>query len=199
MARERCQRCDAVQDVDAKGRVAWHLRASGRLRIDCDGSNKPSKEHRERTDADQTLAKHRRILDERGDMLVALDAYIECSGFDRRLGEWKKLALWQYCEKWLVRVAHPYRYETRCAPDNRRAETRGEVYCRFCGGAMFQQVKQPHDLVKGSGEAQRHLTICALHVLTGERESVAPNFKALPLEDLLTTGAALGPLFESKT
>jgi hypothetical protein len=142
-----------VCEVDVRGLVRDHLRACQWTNgapsrfVDCEGSRKTSKESTSRREADRKLALHRRIVDDKGAILVALDAYVARTFDDPCIPEWRRLALFQYREKWGVHVAHPYRYETRVAADNRRAETLGEVYCRFCGGCLFHQVKQPHRLV----------------------------------------------------
>jgi hypothetical protein len=207
--RERCSKCDVVHDVDVKGRLVEHRRAiswvfgGGRARqvadtMHCDGSRVPSKEESARRAADRKHEQHRKIHEDRGDILVALDCYLEGrSEFAERLDGWRALALFAYREKWNQPVAHPYRYVTRVAASSRRAETRGDIHCRYCGDRLVAGVKQPHVLVKESADMQRHLTICALHVLAGMRESVAPDHKALPMEPLFVP-VEDGPLFGAK-
>lgn len=163
----------------------------------CPGSGKPSVEESERRIADRRHAKHRTAAKVRDDAAVALDAFIECrTEYDAAtIAEWSKLALFQYRERWNVPAVHPYRYETREKPWNRRAATRGDIFCRFCGERLFTGVKRPHELVANSAVAQRHLTICALQVLAGVKEPVDPKHKRVPFEDLARPTGDSGPLF----
>lgn len=205
--RERCWKCDADHDVDAKGRVAKHQRPTSWTNgvatrfADCDGSRRPSKEEMARRTADRELAIHREIDDVRAEASVAIDAMIMGRGeYADKVARWGWLALWSYRKHWKVPAVYPFRYETKCAASNRRAETRGDVYCRFCGERLLVGVKRPSDVVAESEHAQRHLAACALHVLVGLREMAPPTHKVLPME-LAADGFApsspidSGPLF----
>ena len=122
---------------------------------------------------------------------VALDAFLEArpvEEFDKHRALWLKVGLARYNERYRLHVAHPYEYATKVKPENRRKETLGDVYCRFCGERLFAQVKQPHRLVKASDDAQRHLTVCALQVLAGMRRPTPPGHRRLPFESLGTDG-----------
>lgn len=118
---------------------------------------------------------------------VALDAFIEDRAvvkWGEQLPTWRKTALRVYNRTHGTKAAHPYQYATKAAPSARRAKDRGEIYCRFCGEMLFARVKRPHELVRDSVEAQRHLTICALQVLAGMRELAKPGHRALPMDAL---------------
>jgi hypothetical protein len=124
---------------------------------------------------------------------VALDAFIEnraVDDFEPLLPAWRKAALRLYNKSHGTKLAHPYEYATHVK--RRRANTRGDIYCRFCGERLFAQVKQPHQLVRESGDAQRHLTICALMTLAEMRTPAKPGHRTVPMEDLWRDD---GPLF----
>lgn len=122
---------------------------------------------------------------DRNEVGVALDAVIEGrQDYDAKLPAWRRVALAFYNTRHGSKFAHPYEYATKVAASNRRAETRGDIYCRYCGERLFVGVKQPHKLIAESAEAQRHLTICALQVLAEMRPAAKPGHRALPLEFL---------------
>jgi hypothetical protein len=124
---------------------------------------------------------------------VALDAYLEGRAeYDKQVPAWRKAALAVYNKTHSTTFAHPYEYATKVPPRDRRRETRGEVYCRFCGERLFAGVKQPHKLVADSDEAQRHLTICALQTIAGMREPAKPGHRALPMEYLFGDSGLFG-------
>jgi hypothetical protein len=121
----------------------------------------------------------------RDDLLVALDAILDgrnIEEYDRHRARWRLDALGRYNAQHKTTFANPYEYATTCAPQSRRAHTLGDIYCRFCGERLFQQVKQPHRVIRESPEAQRHLTICALQVLTEMRKAAKPGHRAIPME-----------------
>ena len=120
---------------------------------------------------------------DRDEILIAVDAVTDGRhDFDDRLLSWKRAALALYNTTHGTTFAHPYEYATTCAPQSRRAHTLGDVYCRFCGERLLQQVKQPHKLVAESPDAHRHLTICALQLLGRMRAPAKPGHRALPME-----------------
>lgn len=120
-----------------------------------------------------------------GAVAIAADAMqIGDHRFDDLIPAWRKAAVKVYNAEHGTTFAHPYEYATKVAANNRRAETLGDIYCRFCGERLFSQVKQPHQLVKQSAFAEHHLTICALQVLAGTRPSAKPGHRALPMEML---------------
>jgi hypothetical protein len=127
---------------------------------------------------------------------VALDMIIEgrseVDEYAKQLPAWRKTALARYNAKHNERFTYPYEYVTSCAPQSRRAETLGDIFCRFCGERLFAQVKQPHRLVKESTDAQRHLTICALQILAGLKAPAAVGHRALPMEQLWDAGPLFG-------
>lgn len=138
------------------------------------------------------------------DIKVALDAVIEGRAeYADEIAAWRKLALTVYNSRHGKTHAHLYEYATKVAPDRRRAETRGDIYCRLCGERLFAGVKRPHQLMKEGKalEAQRHLAICALQVLAGMREPVKPGYRAMPMESVWSSepvalpSADNGPLF----
>lgn len=143
------------------------------------------------------LACHAPVLTE-SEVAVALDSFIE----DRtdavgvkyavQIPVWRKHALAIYNKQHGKTFAHSYEYATKVAANNRRAETRGDIYCRFCGERLFAQVKQPHRLVAESADAQRHLTICALQTLAGMRAAAKPGHRALPMEQMWDDGPLFG-------
>lgn len=207
--RERCWKCDAVHDVDAKGRLVVHERANGwrysdggmqvASTIRCDGSFRPSKEEMSRRAADRELAIHREIEDVRAEASVAIDAMIEGRGeYADKVARWGWLALWSYRKRWKVSAVYPWRYETRCAASSRRASTLGDILCRFCGVVIAAKCKNPADVVAESEHAKRHLATCALHVLCGLREPASPTHR-VGLVEMIETGVAQqgdsGPLF----
>lgn len=117
------------------------------------------------------------------EIAVALDSVIDGRhDFDHRLGVWRRAALAHYNNRHGTKFTHLYEYATRCAPASRRSHTLGDVYCRLCGDRLYAQVKEPHQLVKKSVEAQRHLTICTLHVLSGMRQPAKPGYRTAPME-----------------
>lgn len=129
----------------------------------------------------------------RDELLVVLDAAIEGrSEWDAHHDELRKAALRRYNSLHGTKHAHPYEYATRVTASNRRARHRGELYCRFCGECLFFQVKQPHKLVADDPVAQRHLTICALHVLAGMREPAKPGHRTAPMDFLWQTETLSG-------
>ncbi len=116
---------------------------------------------------------------------VAVDAVIEGrSEYDEQIKPWRIEALRRLNHAYKTTFAHSYEYATKVRPENRRKETLGDIYCRFCGERLFAQVKQPHKLVASSDEAQRHLTICALQILAEMKRLVPPGHRALPFEQL---------------
>lgn len=208
---EHCQKCHRPHDVDEQGRVPQHRRVLGSVYEGgasstsiadalCAKSGHPSREEIERRKEERAADAAKSVGDP--DYAVALDAFlVGRNEYERRLPAWRKTALRVYNKQHSTTFARPYEYATKVAPWNRRAETRGDIYCRFCGERLFAGVKQPHKLVKESADAQRHLMICALQVLAGMRESVAPGYRAVPMEaewssePVALPSADSGPLF----
>lgn len=119
------------------------------------------------------------------EVAIAADAVqLGDARFDEKLVPWRKAALRLYNAANGTRFSHPYEYATKVAAENRRAETLGDIFCRFCGERLFSQIKRPHQLVKSSAFAQHHLTVCALQTLAGTRPAERPGHRALPMEDL---------------
>lgn len=191
---EQCQRCHLDLDVDELGRVPQHRRRTGiawDAGVDysyistemCPKSGHPSREEiqrRKESRCDQRLAT---AIIARDEARVALDAVIERRDeYADRVPEWCRAALAVYNQRHGSRHAHAYEYATKVAVASRRANTRGDIYCRYCGERLAVGVKDPHRVVASSFEAQRHLTICALQVLAGMREPAKPGYRTLPME-----------------
>lgn len=193
---EHCQQCALEFDVDEAGRVPQHRKRSGygwdggveiSLIADamCVRSGHVSREERARRKGTRLAQRVENASTSRDDARVALDSYLEGRDeFADRVPEWRRAALALYNERHRKGFAHAYEYATRCAPDARRAKTLGDIYCRFCGERLFSQVKDPHHLVAGSADAQRHLTICALQLLAGMRPLQKPGYRSLPFEQM---------------
>jgi hypothetical protein len=122
---------------------------------------------------------------DREEVRVALDALLEGRGlYSNLFPRWVKAALVLYNAAHKQRVAHLYEYATRVAPQSRRAATLGDLFCRICGEQLANQIKQPHQLVRGSADIRRHLMICALQLLSGMRKPAKPGYRSLPLEQM---------------
>jgi hypothetical protein len=193
---EHCQRCYLAFEVDELGRVPQHRKRTGSSWVGgvgssmiapdtCSKSNHPSREELQRRKEQRKLNRLDTAAKVKEDARVALDAFLEgrrVDEYEKHLKEWRRVALVAYNAAHGTKATHAYEYATSCAPQSRRAHTRGDIYCRFCGERLAVGVKDPHGVVAASDEAQRHLTTCALQLLAGMREPAKPGHRALPME-----------------
>lgn len=193
MTLEHCQKCYLAFDVDELGRVPQHRKCTGSGRVggigyssiaseSCPKSGHPSREEMQRRKDRRRDERLAIAVIARDEARVALDAFLEGRDYEAPIEEWRKAALTLYNAMHAKKYAHPYEYATKVAVASRRAETRGDVYCRFCGERLAIGIKDPHGVIRADAEAQRHLTICALQLLAGMREPAKPGHRALPLE-----------------
>lgn len=159
--REQCEHCEVVHEVTERGAMVvhgglygWQNRGTTALVTGtiCRGSGRMSKQERARRVADRKHAKHRDVLANQDDARVALDAFIEGRAeFADRIKAMCDLALFQYREQWSVAAVHPFRYETREKPENRRAMTvtiDGEEYAIVDIG---MRMLTPRELFRANG------------------------------------------------
>jgi hypothetical protein len=203
---EECPACTDLLDVDERGRIPSHLRATGwrRAEVDgtwtwettarapdaCKGAGRASKQEEARRAAAKAETLTARACAARDEAAVALDAFLE----DRtdanarelldRMPEFRILALHAYARRFKIRkkIRAPWLWvkqgNTRLSPTPR---SRGDVYCLFCGELLMRAVTRT-SIGNEFASPSNHTTRCMLWFLAGIRDAVQPGTRTLPEE-----------------